>query len=115
MLSTVGGSAPHSGNSAGKIASGIDVRADGGYVLVPPSVHPSGRAYHWSVDTANTFATAPDWLLARISDTRGNGAVPVAPPSEWRDLAKGVAEGARNCSAARLAGHLLRRRVDPFV
>jgi hypothetical protein len=102
-------------NSAGKVAAGIDVRADGGYVLVPPSIHPSGRAYYWSVDTANTFATAPDWLLARISDTRSTGAVPVAPPSEWRDLAKGVAEGARNCSAARLAGHLLRRGVDPFV
>jgi Primase C terminal 1 (PriCT-1)/Bifunctional DNA primase/polymerase, N-terminal len=38
-----------------------------------------------------------------------------APPSQWRDLIKGVAEGARDCSAAKLAGHLFRRRVDPFV
>jgi hypothetical protein len=39
-------------NSAGKVAPGIDVRATGGYVLAPPSVHPSGRCYAWSVDSA---------------------------------------------------------------
>jgi hypothetical protein len=37
------------------------------------------------------------------------------PPSEWRELAEGIAEGARNCTAARLASHLLRLRVDPYV
>lgn len=34
-------------NSASRVASGIDVRGDGGYVVAPPSVHPSGRAYVW--------------------------------------------------------------------
>src|SRR5262245_48846060 len=32
-------------NSASKIAPGVDVRATGGYVLAPPSVHPSGKRY----------------------------------------------------------------------
>ena len=40
-------------NSASKIAPGIDVRGDGGYVLAPPSIHPSGRRYEWSVDCAS--------------------------------------------------------------
>ncbi len=26
---------------------GLDVRARGGYVLAPPSIHPSGKAYEW--------------------------------------------------------------------
>ena len=45
-------------NSAGRIAAGIDVRGEGGYVLAPPSVHPSGRRYCWSVDSADSFAAA---------------------------------------------------------
>lgn len=28
---------------------GIDVRADGGYVLAPPSIHPSGHVYTWDL------------------------------------------------------------------
>ena len=55
-------------NSAGKVAAGIDVRGDGGYVLVPPSMHPSGKAYAWSVDSAATVADAPAWLLAKVAE-----------------------------------------------
>lgn len=29
------------------IRLGVDLKADGGYVVVPPSVHPNGRKYHW--------------------------------------------------------------------
>jgi hypothetical protein len=32
-------------NSAGAIAPGVDVRGDGGMVLIPPSLHPSGNRY----------------------------------------------------------------------
>jgi Primase C terminal 1 (PriCT-1) len=30
-------------------------------------------------------------------------------------VANGVAEGTRDCTVAKLAGHLLRHRIDPFV
>lgn len=33
----------------GKLAPGLDIK-DHGYVLAPPSLHPSGRQYEWSVD-----------------------------------------------------------------
>ncbi|MDR6266601.1 bifunctional DNA primase/polymerase [Roseobacter sp. N2S] len=34
-------------NSASKIAEHIDVRANGGYVIAPPSTHKSGFQYEW--------------------------------------------------------------------
>ena len=102
-------------NSAGKVAPGIDVRGDGGYVLAPPSIHPSGKRYEWSVDCTSTFAPAPEWLLAKITGADGDGAAPM-PPSAWRALiANGVTEGSRNNTVAKVSGYLLRRFVDPLV
>ena len=36
----------HVGNRAG-ILPGIDVRGDGGVIVMPPSIHPNGNAYAW--------------------------------------------------------------------
>jgi hypothetical protein len=102
-------------NSAGKIAPHVDVRATGGYILCPPSLHPSGKRYAWSVDSANAIAEAPPWLLAKVVEPAGGNGAATAP-SEWVKLAtEGVIEGARNDSVTRLTGHLLRRYVDPRV
>ncbi len=52
-------------NSAGKLAAGIDVRGDGGYVVLPPSVHPSGHIYRWGHD--GNIAALPEWLQERLN------------------------------------------------
>jgi hypothetical protein len=102
-------------NSAGKLGPGLDIRATGGYVLAPPSVHPTGRRYEWSVDCASAIAPAPAWLLDIIAAPANGSGKSTTPPSEWRDLIKGVSEGARDCSLTKLTGYLLRRHVDPFI
>lgn len=48
-------------SSAGRVGVAIDVRAEGGYVLAPPSVHPDGPVYRWGNDVP--VATAPAWLV----------------------------------------------------
>ena len=49
--------------STAKIGAGIDVKADGGYVAAPPSIHPNGKIYRW-IDASIVPTHAPDWLLA---------------------------------------------------
>jgi hypothetical protein len=106
--------------TVGELAPGVDSRGDGGYVLAPPSLHPSGRRYEWSVDSGNKFADAPAWLIEKLSargDGNGNGHATTSP-EQWIELATaGVSEGARDATLTRLAGYFLRRcvTVDPLL
>lgn len=49
--------------STNKPSLGIDIRATGGYVLAPPSVHPNGDVYEWSDDDLEEPAKADDTAL----------------------------------------------------
>ena len=51
-------------NRAG-IAPGLDLRGDGGVIVLPPSIHPSGNPYHWRPGHAPgdiALAPMPAWL-----------------------------------------------------
>src|SRR5262249_7958261 len=98
-------------NSAGRIAAGIDVRGAGGYVLAPPSIHPSGRTYVWSVDSTDAFADAPQWLIDRVTGRRPDR--PEGQRTDWHSVARStLGEGSRNDTISRMAGYLLCRYVD---
>ena len=100
---------------------GLDVRGAGGYVLAPPSIHPSGRAYSWSVDSASEFAPAPGWLL-RVATERsarrtGDGqAVAPTTPKDWEELLSREHDGSHRAAfLARVFGHFVRKYSEPAV
>jgi hypothetical protein len=94
------------------IALGIDVRAEGGMIVAPPSHHSSGGRYRWitAPDDAETLSGLPRWLINWIRNPqshRGHGT------QHWRRIAQeGVQEGVRNSTIASFTGHLLWCGVD---
>lgn len=85
----------------------VDIRAAGGYVVVPPSVHPSGAVYRWEVELARSaIADAPSWLIELLRSERERQGRGVA---EWhRALVEPVPEGRRNQTLAEISGYFFR-------
>ena len=89
------------------IATGIDVRADGGCIVAPPSVHPGGRQYEWLQNHApgeQSLAVLPSWVQSLISSAAEHAG---HTPDYWQQLLRqGVGEGERNNTIASISGHL---------
>jgi hypothetical protein len=98
------------------LAPGIDLRADGGCVVTPPSVHASGRRYVWleGHDPWHaSLAAMPGWLLHKVTGVQQRFGHHL---EYWRHLLReGVPEGERNNTIASITGHLLWHGVDPDV
>ena len=101
-------------NTAGRLGDGIDVRGDGGYVIAPPSRHPSGGSYAWA-GSGPTIGTPPPWLVAalqppasRFEPSPSTATLPV-DGSAWAraalqrelDLIRHAAPGKRNTTLNR--------------
>lgn len=83
------------------LAPGIDLQADGAYVVVPPSNHASGCQYAWpfpSCPPTWPLAPLPEWML----EHNGRKAGPAAAVGER------IPEGRRNDTLTGLAGSMRR-------
>ena len=72
------------------LAPKIDVRCDGGYVILPPSPHPSGRRYQWT-NRGTAIAEIPPRLLAAIRAAKERAEAPV-PTLATRALAPNASD-----------------------
>jgi hypothetical protein len=89
---------------------GLDVRANGGYVVAPPSIHPSGRQYRWAPGRSPNdlpLAPCPAWLLDLLAKRNRAQAASPTEPGWVEALLRGVPEGQRDDACTRLAGHFL--------
>lgn len=93
-------------NGASKFADHLDVRGEGGYVVLPPSIHPSGRPYEWVPGCApweTEMARAPWWLLRLVAPPPP----PAPPPGQRRSErvgdASAYANGALDAACAEIA------------
>ncbi len=89
-------------NALGSEYPGIDVKARGGYVIAPPSVHISGGSYEWEVSSPEELATVPQWLATLL---QRHECEPIAGADDYGP----IVDGQRNVTLARLAGRLRRQ------
>lgn len=87
---------------------GLDVRGDGGYVVAPPSIHPTGRRYQWTARNLNApIADCPEWLAEILKKRTSSEGATGADKSWLLKLIPGTEQGSRNSDAARTIGHWL--------
>jgi hypothetical protein len=95
-------------NSVGNtnpLGKGLDIRADGGYVVAPPSLHPSGLLYEW-LAPEQPLVEVPPWMLAKLAATK-------PAPAPAKTQGEIIGEGGRNHALASLAGTMRRRGMTP--
>jgi hypothetical protein len=56
---------PEIKNTSSKIGPKLDTRGAGGFVILPPSLHPAGNRYSWTSNGAE-LVEAPSWLIELV-------------------------------------------------
>ena len=86
---------------------GIDIRANGGYVILPPSTHLSGGNYEFvEGPSSNDLADTPGWLVQLIGDKSVNGKRPRqrTTPVDTISIPGRIPEFERNATLTSMAG-----------
>lgn len=91
--------------NAVRLLPGVDLRGDGGYVIVPPSIHASGRRYEWAdclgLDDV-PLAEPPAWLFDLLKPQVSSEKPKLNPVQ----VLAGVPEGERDNTLFRYACRL---------
>lgn len=93
-------------NTASQLSTKVDTRADGGYIVVPPS-RVNGGAYEWvsELDTEpEGLQQPPDWLITALDNVGDNGCAEMSENGDGNS----IPSGQRNATLTRLAGNMRR-------
>ncbi len=98
-------------NSQSRIAPGLDIRGNGGYVVAPPSVHASGARYEIN-ESAIPPVLCPGWLLSLIQEPQG-AQTPQSTSVVGALVNQPIGKGGRTKHLVSLAGSMHKRGMTP--
>lgn len=75
---------PRVRNSASKILKGIDTRGQGGYIVLPPSIHPNGHVYQWVDQFAPHQQAVTAWPVTLLAAFDEKKSAPTQQPTQQR-------------------------------
>jgi len=100
--------------NAVRVHDDVDIRAEGGYVIAPPSIHATGHIYKWEFASDGGFDDIPEYEpVKQAPEEKKSGnlninltRVKTSPTNE------GVKKGSRNNKLAELAGKWVNTGLD---
>ena len=98
-------------NSQSRIAPGLDIRGQGGYVVAPPSLHASGSRYEIN-ESAIPPAPCPHWLLSVIWEPEA-AQTRQSAPAAGAVASQLIGKGGRTNRLVSLAGSMHKRGMTP--
>jgi Bifunctional DNA primase/polymerase, N-terminal/AAA domain/Primase C terminal 1 (PriCT-1) len=98
-------------NSQSKIALGLDIRGQGGYVVAPPSLHASGARYEIN-ESAILPAPCPEIFLSLI-DSAQSAQTRQSAPAAGVVASAPIVKGGRTKHLVSVAGTMHKRGMDP--
>ncbi len=89
------------------VLDGVDVRGDGGFIVLPPTIHQCGEPYTWVEQ--GEMSPFPAELVATKEEAQRS-------QEKWLvESLRGVSSGERNNTAARLAGYFFSKGMTEDV
>jgi hypothetical protein len=89
-------------NSESRMAPGIDVRGNGGYVCLPPSRNAAGGMYQWDCTAPGQAVLAPPWLVMLAKAKKVSAYAKAALDRECKNVAS-AQPGTRNSTLNKAA------------
>lgn len=91
----------------------VDIRGVG-YIVAPPSIHPTGAVYRWITPPTGLLPKAPQALIDLIATVKLQPEIKHESSGSWvaDALSEGASEGSRDHTCTRLAGYFIGLGVD---